>query len=173
MKSPTLGETLILLRWGVLRRTPQTPRSLRASESRSARRSGCGSSFLAATIRARAQAAQEAEAVDPGIVAVLPGGSDRVVADTLDVHQLVALEVEVSGRGRVPLAGGARTPAAQVVQGIGRDVAVVPGHHQAPRARLVPQLEGLGVGGGPGHAPVWPANSMSEIFQTPSSFTRR
>jgi hypothetical protein len=31
-----------LLSWGVLRRTPRTPRSLRGSESRSARRSYLG-----------------------------------------------------------------------------------------------------------------------------------
>ena len=110
------------------------------------------SALLPAASVAGTQPAQQAKAVDPGVVVVLPGGSERVVADALEVHELLPGKVEVPRGGSVSLAARARTPAAEVVEGKRRDVAVVPGDDEPPRALLVAHLDGLGVGKGSGHA---------------------
>src|SRR5262249_28595756 len=93
---------------------------------------------------------------------------------------------EPRGRG-VALAGRARAPAPEVVEGKGGEVAVAPGHDDAPRALLVADLDRLGIGAhlrgrgqagaragrGQARRPSWASSKwMPEIFQVPSSRTR-
>src|SRR4029434_516673 len=93
---------------------------------------------------------QHPEAVDARAVPVRPRGGERVVAHTLDVDDVLAGEVEVARGGGVPLAGGAGTPAPEVIEREGRDVAVVPHDHEPARAHLVTDLDGLGIVAGHG-----------------------
>jgi len=111
--------------------SPKRPSGRRASASHPARVAG-------------AELAQHAEAVDAGAVAVLPRERHRVVAHAVHVHELLALEAEIPGDRVVALAGGARAPAAQVVEREHRLVAVFPRHDDASGGALVADLDRLG-----------------------------
>jgi hypothetical protein len=103
-------------------------------------------------------------------VPVLPGEGDRVVADAVEVHELLALEPEVAGDRLVALAAGARAPAAQVVEREHRLVAVLPGDDHPARGALVPDLDRLGSDVLTAEASV---PSVTPSFQPPPSFTSR
>src|SRR5262249_43414396 len=104
--------------------------------------------LLAAAGGAGTELAEQAEAVDARAVAVLPGERDRVVADAVQVHELLAREVEVLRDRVVALAARARAPAAQVVEREDRLVAVLPGDGHPAGGALVADLERLGRGRG-------------------------
>jgi cation diffusion facilitator family transporter len=116
---------------------------------RNARRAD--SALLPPAVVAGADAAQQAEGVDAGGVAVRPGEAERVVAHALHVAQLLAVQVEVARHRLVALAPRAGAPAAQVVEGVGGLVAVVPQEDEPARGFLVARLDGLRVGGEGGH----------------------
>src|SRR5438552_2226086 len=124
---------------------------------------------LAAAVVAGAEAAQEAEAVDAGVVAVGPGGRERVVADGLEVDELGARDVEVARGRRVTLAGRAGAPAPEIVERVRRRVAVVPGYDQPSRAFFVSDFEGFRVGGNGGHGR---SKGTSYVLAAPPTWSR-
>src|SRR5262245_16422945 len=101
------------------------------------------SALLSAAVVAGAQSAQQAEAVDAGRVPIAPGEGDRVVADSLEMDDILVLQIEVAGLERVTLAHRTGAPAPQVIEAVAREVAVVPLHHQTPVRLLVADLDRL------------------------------
>src|SRR5688572_32490192 len=78
---------------------------------------GSGSTLLAPAVFARAETAQQPEAVDARAVAVAPDRGDRIVAHAREVHELLVAQLQVARLCRMALAACAGAPAPQVVEG--------------------------------------------------------
>src|SRR5262249_37405188 len=90
---------------------------------------------------ARAQLAQIAIRVNPRVVPVAPRQAERILADHADVRQLGVGSMHEAALVAVPLAAGARTPAAQIRERIVAHVPVRPRDAQIPPVRHAVDLD--------------------------------